>query len=128
MNLSYAIIYVDDVVETVEFYERAFGLERAFIHESNQFAQMKTGTTALAFTSHELGASAVPLEYQHSNRLQPPFGVELTLTSTDVTAAYDRAVEAGAEPVAEPHDTSWGQTVSYVRDLAGILIGIATPM
>jgi hypothetical protein len=38
MKFGYTIFYVKSVVETVEFYERAFGLQRKFIHESEQYA------------------------------------------------------------------------------------------
>jgi len=34
MKLGYILLYVDDVPRTAEFYERAFGLEMAFLHES----------------------------------------------------------------------------------------------
>lgn len=128
MKLGYVIIYVNDVSEAVDFYERAFDADCDFIHESGQFAQMKTGETKLAFTSHELGATAVPVEYVHSDPAKPPAGFEFTLVVEDVASAYQRAVAAGAAALAEPHDTPWGQTVSYVRDHVGTLVGIASPM
>ena len=36
MRLGYVILYVPDVAAAVEFYERAFGLSRRFVHESGQ--------------------------------------------------------------------------------------------
>ncbi|MBK9178707.1 MAG: VOC family protein [Acidimicrobiales bacterium] len=128
MRLGYVIIYVPDVEEAVDFYERAFGISRAFVHESGDFAQMATGDTALAFTSHRLGETAVPIAYTKLEREDPPPGFEFTLLDPDVATAYQRAVDAGAEAVAAPHATPWGQTVSYVRDPYGVLIGIASPM
>ena len=128
MKLGYAIIYVPDVEAAVDFYERAFGIQRAFVHESGDFAQMATGETALAFTSHRLGASAVPVPYEPLDPAGPPVGFEYTLVTPDVAGGFRRAVNAGAQPLAEPHDTPWGQTVSYVRDPFGVLIGIASPM
>ena len=35
---------------------------------------------------------------------------------------------AGCSPVSKPHEVPWGQTISYVRDLNGCLVEIATPM
>lgn len=128
MDFGYAIIYVDDVSGAVAFYEQAFGIEREFIHESGQFAQMSTGDTKLAFSAHELGATAVPVEYTPLDPTDAPAGFECTLITGDVVAAFERAVEAGAAPLAKPHDTPWGQTVSYVRDHVGTLIGIASPI
>lgn len=34
MKLGYTLLYVDNVEETVAFYESAFGLKRRFIHEA----------------------------------------------------------------------------------------------
>ena len=128
MKFGYTIIFVDDVAEAVRFYERAFGLEREFVHETGDFAQMATGDTKLAFTSNELGATAVPISYTAFDPGHPPAGIELTLITDDVAASFARAVEAGAVALAEPHDTTWGQTVSYVRDHVGTLVSIASPV
>ncbi len=128
MDLGYVIVFVDDVEEAVEFYEQAFGIVREFVHESGDFAQMATGSTKLAFTSNALGATAVPVGYTPMDRSRPPAGVELTLVTDDVATDFATAVEAGATPLAEPHDTSWGQTVSYVRDHVGTLVSIASPV
>ncbi len=128
MDLSYAILYVDDVPAALAFYERAFGLSRRFLHESEQFGELDTGATALAFTAHALAAEAVPARYRAVVPGELPPGFELTLTTGDVASAFRRAVDAGASPVAEPHDTPWGQTVAYVRDHVGVLVGLATPM
>ena len=53
MKLGYIIIYVSDVPKTVTFYETAFNLKRRFIHESHLYAEMETGSTALAFAGTE---------------------------------------------------------------------------
>ncbi|MFC3273885.1 VOC family protein [Agromyces mediolanus] len=128
MRLGYVIVYVPDVVDALEFYERGFGLPRRFLHESGDFGEVDTGAVALAFTSHRLGGSAVPVPYTPIDAADPPVGFELTLLADDVDARYAAAVSAGATPLAEPHDEPWGQRVSYVRDPFGVLVGIATPM
>jgi uncharacterized glyoxalase superfamily protein PhnB len=128
MNLSYVVVYVPDVAHALSFYESAFGLERRLLHESGQFGELDTGTTVLAFTGHALAADAVPLRYRPLSPDEDAAGFELTLTTADVQAAFDRAVGAGATAVAAPHATPWGQTVAYVRDHVGTAIGLATPM
>ena len=128
MRLGYVIVYVPAVAEALEFYERAFDLPRRFLYESGDFGAVDTGGVALAFTSHRLGGSAVPVPYTPIDPADPPVGFELTLLSDDVDAAFGTAVAAGATPLAEPHDEPWGQRVSYVRDPFGVLVGIATPM
>jgi len=32
MHLSYVILYVKNIAETVAFYEKAFGLKQRFVH------------------------------------------------------------------------------------------------
>jgi uncharacterized glyoxalase superfamily protein PhnB len=55
-------------------------------------------------------------------------GVELAFVTEQVAEAYAKAIATGATPVSEPHQTAWGQTVSYVRDLNGILVEICSPV
>lgn len=56
MKFGYTILYVEQVEETVQFYEKAFGLKRRFIHESG-YAAVETGETTLAFCDHQLATS-----------------------------------------------------------------------
>ncbi len=125
-RLGYVIIYVPSVPEAVRFYEAAFELEPGFVHEAGDYGEMKTGATRLAFTSHALAADAVPFRYRKAEDDALPLGMELTLTVDDVDASYAAAVAAGAKGVAEPHDTPWGQRVSYVADLNNVIVGIAS--
>jgi len=126
MKLGYVIQYVPDVEKAVAFYEKAFGIERQFVHEGGQFAQMNTGATALAFCSEELAAEGCSFEPVRLERKGP--GIEIGFLSDQVEAAFDRAVSAGATPVLAPIKKPWGQTVAYVRDLNGFLVEMCTPM
>ena len=128
IEFGYAIVYVDSVPDTIAFYERAFGFTESFVHESGQFGQLNTGRTKLAFTSHELGKTAVPIPYRPTDPASDPLGFELTLTTPEVDTIWQRALDAGAKDVASPRDMPWGQRVAYVRDPNGALVGIATPM
>jgi lactoylglutathione lyase len=114
---------VRDVPASVEFYERAFGLERRLLHESGQYAELETGSTALAFAARELAEESVR---ELANR--EPSGFEVCLVDEDVEGAYERAVGAGAAGVSEPEEKPWGQRTAYVRDPDGTLIEIASPM
>jgi catechol 2,3-dioxygenase-like lactoylglutathione lyase family enzyme len=53
MQLGYTILYVADVLGTLAFYEAAFGLSRRFVHESDRYAELDTGSTTLAFVGEE---------------------------------------------------------------------------
>jgi lactoylglutathione lyase len=124
MRFGYTILYVADVGASVDFYERAFGLERRLLHDSGQYAEMETGATALAFAAHELAADHVPgLPQPEGDRA----GFEVCLVTEDVGVGFSRAVDAGAAPVSEPATRPWGQDVAYVRDPDGVLVEIASP-
>jgi lactoylglutathione lyase len=127
MRLGYIILYVPDVPVTLAFYERAFGLKRRFLHESNAYGELDTGSTALAFAAESLvelnGVSVRP-----NRRSDPPAGAEVGLVTDDVAAAYRKAVSAGALAYKEPAEKPWGQTVGYVRDNNGFLVEICSPM
>ena len=126
MRFGYTIIYVPDVLATVAFYQNAFGLVCRFKHE-NQYSEMDTGATALAFVQEEFAASSVG--HFSPNRLKhQPSGVEVGFVVKDVQMAFDHAVGAGAEPYVHPLKKPWGQTVSYVRDLNGFLIELCSAM
>ena len=54
MRFGYSIIYVASVPETLAFYDKAFGLQTGFLHESELYGELKTGATTLAFTADEM--------------------------------------------------------------------------
>jgi uncharacterized glyoxalase superfamily protein PhnB len=128
MNFAYTILYVSDVSRTVSFYEKAFGLKKRFIHESEDYAEMETGATTLSFTSNELAQSNLPAGFRENDLSHPPAGIEIAFTTDDVPVAFTRALKAGATEVAKPQLKPWGQQVAYVRDLDGVLVEIASPL
>lgn len=127
MKLGYTIIYVADVPRSISFYEEAFGLSRAFIHESNLYGELETGETTLAFAGLE-AAEMNGLKVLPNDPKTPAAAWEICLVTDDVAGAYARAVDAGCVPVSPPSEKPWGQTVSYVRDLDGCLVEIASPV
>ena len=127
-RLGWVILYVADPSEAVDFYERAFGLSRRFVAEGNSYAELETGSTTLSFAAYELADGNLPNGFQRPSPEQPPFNVELALVFDDVEAAYARALEEGADGLAEPARKPQGQTVGYVRDPFGNLVEIASPL
>ncbi len=126
MKFACTILYVNDVAQSVAFYQRAFGLNLRFIHQSSQYAEMDTGGTALAFAANELANSNLPEGFQENSLSKLPAGIEVGFVTDDVAAAFSQAIEAGAIAVVAPKIKPWGQTVAYVRDLDGILIEIGS--
>lgn len=127
-RLGWVIVYVEDVAAAVDLYERAFGLERAFIDPSGTFGQMATGETALAFAASGLAAGNLPHGYRPPDPAEPPYNIELALVFDDVDAAYARALAEGCTPLAAPQVKPHGQTVAYVRDPFGTLVEVASPV
>jgi lactoylglutathione lyase len=124
MRLAWTILYVPDVPTTLAFYEAAFGLPRRFLHEGNDYAELETGGTALAFAGESLNADQ--LDFVRNRPDQRPAGAEVAFVTDDVEAAYARAVTAGAVGVVPPTAKPWGQIVSYVRDCNGFLVELCT--
>ena len=125
MRLGYVIIYVPDVPATVEFYERAFGLVRRFLHASGQYAEMETGATALAFAEEKLILETCR-GFRANRPAEQPAGAEIAFVADDVKAAYEKALAAGAAGFVAPHEKPWGQTVAYVRDPHGFLVELCS--
>lgn len=128
MRLGYAILYVRDVLASIEFYERAFGLKRKFVSEGALYGEMDTGATTLSFASLDMARSNFAGGVQPSDAAKPPQAFEVAFVTPDVRAAYEDALAAGARGLAPPKEKPWGQTVAYVRDPEGILVELASPM
>lgn len=125
MQLRYVILYVPDVPATMDFYARAFGLERGFLHESGTFGEMVTGETKLCFTAISLMAE-IGKQVATTPPALPSF--ELAFETDDVAAALDRALAAGATLVQGVERMGWGQTTAYVRSPEGTLVELCTPV
>tara|TARA_R110000868_G_scaffold161203_1_gene391234 strand:- start:896 stop:1294 length:399 start_codon:yes stop_codon:yes gene_type:complete len=128
MKYGYTIIYVESVKETIEFYEKAFGFQQKFVTPENDYGELISGETTIAFASIELGKSNFKKEFVLSNGTEKPFGVEMAFVTENIESDFKKAIETGAnefEPLAEK---PWGQKVGYVRDNNGFLIEICTPI
>lgn len=126
-SLGYVLIYVPDVARAVEFWQKAFGLEVGFAHDSGQYTELATGATRLGFVDEVLAESNGG-SFRRNRMEDDAPGIELALTTPDVEAAWQRAIAAGAIAVKPPATKPWGQVVSYVRDPDGVLVELCTPM
>jgi lactoylglutathione lyase len=128
MKLGYTIVYVPDVAASLQFFERAFGLKRRFLHESGTYGELETGETTLSFAAHELGDANFPGGHVRAHASAQPLGMEIALVTTDVMQAHQQAVACGARELSAPVKKPWGQVVSYVRSPDGCLIELCTPI
>ena len=124
MTLGWVIVYVDEPDEAAAYYERVFGMRIEFAVGS--YAQLDTGSTKLGFAAYALGEQNFPGGVQRAEG--QPFNVELALVHEDVDGAFQHALDAGCEALAQPKDKPQGQRVAYVRDPFGTLLEIATPL
>ncbi len=128
MKFAYTILYVENVVETIEFYEKAFGFSRKSISPEKDYGELISGETTIAFASTELGNSNFKNGFEKITSSKKPFGVELAFTTENIETDFQNAVNSGATELKPLTEKPWRQKVGYVRDNNGFLIEICTPI
>ncbi|MGF1707219.1 VOC family protein [Enterovibrio baiacu] len=125
MKFKYTILYVEDVAATLAFYENAFGMKTAMLHESGDYGELSSGDTTLSFSSlalmEQLGKNPSCV-----NGNAPCF--EIAFETEEVERYLEKAKAAGAVLVQGVEHMPWGQTTAYVKDLNGFLVEICSPI
>ncbi|MCT3814981.1 glyoxalase [Elizabethkingia anophelis] len=116
IKFGYTIFYVKNVTKSIEFYEKSFGFKRKFITPENDYGELNTGETSIAFASLELANTNLADGFTPGNLNDKP---ENTV---------QQSLQYGATLVQKPLQKPWGQTVAYIRDIDGFLIEICSPM
>jgi PhnB protein len=115
---------VDDAVEAIEYYKRAFG--------ANERVRMEAPGGKIGHAELEIGDALVMLSDplpQFSTRPPKELGgtsVSVFMYVEDVDAVVKRAVDAGATITMEVADQFWGDRFGSVQDPFGHLWSIAT--
>lgn len=128
MKYAYTIFYVENVQETIEFYEKVFGFIRKFVTPENDYGELITGETTIAFASIELGKTNFKNGFEKITNSKKPFGVELTFVTENIEIDFQNAINLGATEYEPLNEKPWGQKVGYLRDNNGFLIEICTPV
>ena len=128
IKFAYTILYVEDVVKTMDFYQRAFGFSEKMLAPDNTYGEVASGETTLSFAVKSLAQSNLKNGFIESDLSKLPFGIEIGFTTDDVEGAIREAIAAGAMLIEEPKTKPWGQVVAYVRDLDGFLVEICSEM
>jgi uncharacterized glyoxalase superfamily protein PhnB len=128
VKFGYTIHYVSCVTDTLAFFEKAFKMKRRFVTEEQDYGELETGETVLAFATHELGKTNFSGGYISTTDSGLPLGVEIALVTEDVNLAHLNALKNGATELKKPEQKPWGQVVSYVRSPSGILLELCTPI
>ncbi len=128
MQFGYVIVHVQDVAQTVDFYEKVFGLTRSLFTQA--YAELATGGITLVFSSAQLENSEVPdgfIGYTKNSLALPAPGIHLSFLTPEVETSYQAAISAGATPLKAPQIKPWGQTIAFIRDLNGVVVTLASP-
>lgn len=128
MKYAYTILYVESVIETIEFYEKAFGFTRKFITPEKDYGELISGETTISFATIELGNSNFKNGFEKITQAKKPFGVELAFTTENIENDFQNAIDSGATEFEPLIEKPWGQKVGYLRDNNGFLIEICTPI
>jgi len=128
IKYAYTILYVEDVEKTMKFYQNTFHFKQKMLTPENDYGEITSGETTIAFANLELGNSNFEKGFLTSNKNNKPFGIELAFTTSDVEELIDKALENGAERLTETVLKPLGQTVGCVRDINGFIIEICSPI
>jgi lactoylglutathione lyase len=128
VEYKYTILYVKDVIATVEFYNKAFGFESGFVTPEGDYGEVITGDTKIAFANIELGNSNIKNGFIESDASSKPFGFGLAFVTSSIESTWKQAISAGATVLEAVESKVWGQQVGYLRDPNGFLLEICTPM
>jgi len=128
LQYAYTILYVDDVLKTIEFYANAFGFKQKFLTPEKDYGEIVSGTTTLSFANIELGNSNFKNGFTKSTNQEKPFGFELAFTTHEVEKVMENAIKNGAILLSKTVEKPWGQKVGYLRDINGFIIEICTPI
>ena len=128
MKLAYTIVYVADPAASLDFFERAFGLQRRFLVETGEYGELDTGATTLSFARHATARANLGQDYVAADRSTLPLGIEIGLVTDEVPAACERALNAGAVLLKAASTKPWGQVVAYLRCPDGTLVELCTAM
>lgn len=124
MDLTYIILYVNNVTNSVTFYQQAFGIKNRFIHESGDYAEMDTGEVTLAFCAHNFAKEILKQNYQKASPGQL-IGSQISFKPDNLKEAYETALKNGAKSISPPEVKPWGWESAILMDLDGHIVEFA---
>jgi len=124
MRLTYTILYVNDVKKSIEFYQKAFGLQHRFTHESGDYAEMETGAVTLAFCSHSLANQILKRPYINASQ-KNLIGAQISFEPANLKLAYETALMNNAQSLVPPEVKPWGWESAILLDPDGHIVELA---
>jgi len=118
------ILYVADQQRSRDFYAYVLGtqpnLDVPGMTEFNLTSELKLGLMP------ENGiAKIISGNMPHPHTAHGIPRCELYIVTKNITAMYERAIDAGGKEVSKIADRDWGDTVGYIADIDGHIIAIA---
>ena len=117
---------VDDVEKSIDFYVRAFGFALIEKHERNGVvsgAALKFGEVSFMIFDKSKSAYAAALKLE---KPKSKAGSSIYAYCPNVDEFYTNALTYGAESLAEPKDSFWGDRFCLLLDIDGYEWGFAT--
>ena len=117
-------LQVDGAMKAAEFYVRAFGATIVGSHPPDE-----QGRTMHVHVYVNGGSVMLSDPFpEHGFPSQTPQAFNLMLMVTDIDAAFDRAIAAGAQAVMPVADMFWGDRYGQLRDPFGVLWSMNAPI
>lgn len=118
------ILYVNDQLRSTSFYSTLLGLEPTLnVPGMTEFEL--PGGSVLGLMPENGIAKIISGRLPHPSTANGTPRCELYLVGTDLTAAYERAIQAGARLIDGTKDRDWGHRVAYFADPDGHVIALA---
>jgi catechol 2,3-dioxygenase-like lactoylglutathione lyase family enzyme len=120
-------LFVDDLDESVRFYERALGFR--LIRQEVDYASLELGGAVLGLGS----IAKLPADGEGRGFTRRRLagvrgaGVEIVLEVPDLDAAFDAVERAGHEVVEPPRDRPWGLRDFRITDPDGYYLRVTQP-
>ncbi len=116
-------LMVDGASDASAFYQKAFGAEEVFRYPVDD----KGRTMHIHLYLHGGSLMLSDAYPEHGCALEKPQGFNLALQVTDIDAAWDCAMAAGAESVMPVQDMFWGARYGQLRDPFGVMWALNQP-
>jgi lactoylglutathione lyase len=117
-------LYVQNVAETLAWYESTFGLARKMLSPNGNYGELDLGGFTLAFGFEEMERHVNQAVFTNNRRENEAAGMNLSVSTDDLEGQYQKALDNGATAIVPPHRKPWGIEIARVRDLNGVIVSI----
>ena len=126
MRLDGFGLFVEDMGRMIRFYRDVLGFEIKEAEDTSNVYLVKDGTLFLLYGRKDF-ERMTRRGYDYVRGLNGHAELALYVdTFEEVDAAFEKAVQNGAEPVLAPELEPWGQRTCYIADPEGNLIEIGS--